>query len=189
MADVRCIAGQAAILSDTGPLCRLAEAGEAQLEAAARYLRPNLKVVIDVHKELRRRATFPEHQRLKRLELLDVPTGEPITITDSGLLARIATILEGRRRLNPAHVAKDRGEVATALVAADLGIPVLMDDGFGKNLAAKEGVEVFTTRDLAIELAASGRLKRLHAHGIHRIVYEKTTREEFDELVDAAAKP
>lgn len=182
------IGRQGAILADAGPFCRLAEAGEAQLEAAARYLRPNVKVVMDVHKELRRRAAFPEHQRLKRLELLDVPAGEPIEITDSGLLARVAAILEGRRRLSPGHADKDRGEVATALVAADLGLPVLMDDGFGKRLANKEGVEVFTTRDLAIELAATGGLKRLHAHGIHRIVYEKTTREEFDELVDAAQR-
>jgi hypothetical protein len=183
---MKCISDLEAILADTGPFCRLAEAGEAQLEAAARYLRPNLQIVIDVHKELQRRAAFPKHSRLKRLELLGVPQEEPITITDKNLLARINTILEGRRLHNPGHERKDRGEVATALVAADLCIPVLMDDGFGKSLAAREGVEVFTTRDLAIELAAGGTLKRLHAHSIHRIVYEGTSREEFDRLVDTA---
>lgn len=81
---------------------------------------------------------------------------------------------------------EDRGEVTTALVAADLRAPVLMDDGFGKRLAAQEGVEVFTTQDLAVELAACGELGSLHAYGIYRIVYQDSTREEFDRLVDAA---
>jgi len=47
-----------------------------------------------------------------------------------------------------------------------------MDDGFGKNFATNEGVQVFTTRDLAVELAAVETLKPLHAWGIYRIVYQ-----------------
>jgi hypothetical protein len=61
-----------------------------------------------------------------------------------------------------------------------------LDDGFGKRLAAQEGVEVFTTQDLAVELASRGVLGSLHAYGIYRIVYKNGTREEFDRLVDAA---
>jgi hypothetical protein len=180
------IAEQDVILAETGPFCRLAEAGEAHLDAAARYLQPNVRVVIDVHKKLRRRSAIPVHARLTRLELLGVPRDEPIPITDKHLLDRIQTILEGRRRHKPAHEHEDRGEITTALVAADLGVPVLMDDGFGKRLAAHEGVEVFTTQDLAVELAAYGVLGALHAYGIYRIVYQDSTREEFDRLVDAA---
>jgi hypothetical protein len=55
-----------------------------------------------------------------------------------------------------------------------------MDDGLGKRLAAQQGVEVFTTQDLAVELAASGVLGSLHAYGIYRIVYQGSTRQEFD---------
>jgi predicted nucleic acid-binding protein len=180
------IAEQDMILADTGPFCRLAEAGEAHLDAAARYLEANVRVVIDVDKELQRRSTVAVHARLTRLKLLGVPREEPITITDNKLLDRIEAILQGRRRHKPGHEREDRGEVTTALVAADLGAPVLMDDGFGKRLAAQEGVEVFTTQDLAVELAACGVLGSLHAYGIYRIVYRDSTREEFDRLVDAA---
>lgn len=178
------IAEQDMVLADTGPFCRLAEAGEAHLEAAAHYLEPNVHVVMDVHKELRRRSMVSVHSRLKRLELLSVPREEPITVTDKHLLARIEAILEGRRRHKPGHEREDRGEVTTALVAADLGVPVLMDDGFGKRLAAQEGVEIFTTQDLAVELAGYGVLGSLHAYGIYRIVYANSTRAEFDRLVD-----
>jgi hypothetical protein len=180
------IGEQDVILADTGPFCRLAEAGEAHLDVAARYLEPNVRIVMDVHKELRRRSTVSVHARLTRLELLGVPREEPITMTDKHLLDRIEAILEGRRRRKPGHEGEDRGEVTTALVAAELGVPVLMDDGFGKRLAAQEGVEVFTTQDLAVELAAHGVLGSLHAYGIYRIVYQNSTREEFDRLVDAA---
>jgi predicted nucleic acid-binding protein len=180
------ITEQDMILADTGPFCRLAEAGEAHLDAAALYLEPNVQVVIDVHKELRRRSTVSVHARLTRLELLGVPREEPITITDKNLLDRVETILEGRRRRKPGHEHEDRGEVTTALVAADLGVPVLMDDGVGKRLAAQEGVEIFTTQDLAVELAASDALGSLHAYGIYRIVYQNSTHQEFDRLVDAA---
>jgi len=180
------IAEQDLILADTGPFCRLAEAGEAHLDAAALYLEPNVQVVIDVHKELRRRSTVSVHARLTRLELLGVPREEPITITDKNLLDRVEAILQGRRRRKPGHEREDRGEVTTALVAADLGVPVLMDDGFGKRLAAQEGVEIFTTQDLAVELAAYDALRSLHAYGLYRIVYQNSNRREFDRLVDAA---
>jgi hypothetical protein len=180
------IAEQDVILADTGPFCRLAEAGEAHLDAALRYLEPNVRVVMDVRRELRRRSAVPVHARLTRLQLLGVPREEPITITDKRLLNRIETILEGRRRRKPGHEGADRGEVTTALVAADLGVPVLMDDGFGKRLAAQENVEIFTTQDLAVELAARGVLGLLHAYGIYRIVYQDSTRDDFDRLVEAA---
>ena len=168
------------ILADTGPFCRLAAAGEGPLEAAAEYLRPNVRIVEDVRKELRRRSRTPLHARLARLALLDVPEGDAVTITDRSVLADIATILDGRRRSKPGHEDEDRGEVSTALAAAALGWPVLMDDGFGKRLAAQRRVAVFTTQDLAIELAATDRLGARFAFGLYRIVYSGATRTEFD---------
>ena len=179
---------QPSVLADTGPLCRLAEAGEVQLDVAAQYLAPALCVVKDVEVELRRRATFPVHARLKRLELLGLPRHEAVTLTDARLLSRVQTILDGRRRRHPDHEDKDRGEVVTALTAGSLGMPVLMDEGWGKRLARSEGVEVFTTEDLAVELAAVGKLKSLHAYAIFRIVYSNADRSAFDQRVaDLAA--
>ncbi|MGA2470981.1 MAG: hypothetical protein ABSG64_09855 [Solirubrobacteraceae bacterium] len=173
------------LLVDTGPLCRLAEAGEVHLDVAVTYLREVLTVVMDVHRELRRRSEQPVHARLKRLEQLGVPRDEPITITDASLLSRIDAIVEGRRRHKPGHENEDRGEVATALVAASRQVPALIDDGFGKRLAESERVEVFTTEDLAVELAAVGALKPIHAWGMYRIVYADAKRAEFEARVAA----
>ena len=58
------IADHAALLVDTGPFCRLAEAGEDHLDIGAGYLKDQIQVVMDVHRELRRRAAMPEHARL-----------------------------------------------------------------------------------------------------------------------------
>lgn len=102
-----------ALLADTGPWCRMAEAGEAHLDAAAEYLRANVNVVEDVRRELRRRARTPEHQRLARLQLLDVPEGEAITITDASVLHEIDRIVytDGTQR---------RFEKLVAALRADL---------------------------------------------------------------------
>lgn len=177
------IADLEVILGDTGPLCRLAEAGEMHLEVAANYLRPNLRVVMDVQRELRRRAKTPVHSRLMWLPLLDVPQQEPITITDKFLLERIEEIVEGRRRRKPGHEDEDRGEVATAMIARAMGVPTLMDDGWGKQLAASNGVRVFTTQDLAVELAATKVLAPRFAFGIYRIVYSDATADDFDRRI------
>ena len=179
------IADHEVVLADTGPFCRLAEAGEDHLDVAAKYLRRNLQVVKDVERELRRRAATSKHARLNRLKLIEVPAREAITITDGRLLADIEEIIEGRRRHKSSHPDEDRGEVATALVAASLGLPVLMDDGFGKSLAAARGVQVFTTQDLAVELAAMRQLGAKRAYGIYRLVYSGATEAGFRRAVDS----
>jgi hypothetical protein len=181
---VKLIGEQEAVLADTGPLCRLAEAGEVQLDVAAEYLAPVLYVVIDVQKEIRRRATKAEHARLTRLAQLDVPRQEALTITDKDILADIEAILARRRIRYPDHEDKDRGELATALAAHSLGMSVLMDDGWGKKMAASRKVDVFTTQDLAVELAALDKLKAIHAYALYRIVYSDASRAEFDQRVE-----
>jgi len=172
------------LLADTGPFCRCAEAGEAHLDIAAEYLRGNVAVVLDVHQELRSRSKMSVHSRLTRLALLGVPASDPIEITDRAVLVELDTILSRRRRTHPGHEREDRGEVATALAAHALGVPVLMDDGFGKLLAARRGVTMYTTQDLAVELAARNVLGRRHALGIFRIVYKGALDEDFDARVD-----
>jgi hypothetical protein len=173
------------VLADTGPFCRIAEAGEAHLDAAAEYLRPNVRIVEDVRKELRRRSKTPRHARLKRLGILEVPEGDAITITDRDVLDEIDLILARRRTLKPGHEQEDLGEVSTVLAAQALGWPVLMDDGWGKSLAGRRSVPAFTTQDLAVEMAATGHAKPLFAFGIYRIVYRHSTREDFEAAVAA----
>jgi hypothetical protein len=178
------IADLEVILGDTGPFCRLAEAGEPHLDIAADYLKPRLQIVMDVQRELRRRAAMPVHARLHRLAQLGVPERDPITITDKYMLERIEEIVEGRRRRKPGHADADRGEVATALVAGAMRVPILMDDGWGKRFAISQGVRVFTTQDLAVELAATQTLTSRFAYGNFRIVYADATRPDFDHRVE-----
>lgn len=173
------------VLADTGPFCRLAEAGEAVFDAATEFLREKVQIVEDVNRELRRRAEAPAHNRLHRLGVLGVPTTEPISITDGALLGRIQEILDGRRLMKPGHPLEDRGEIVTVLVASSEGLPALMDDGFGRRLAASERVEVFTTQDLALELAARELCSPAHAFTLYRRVNSNTAKETFEEVAAA----
>lgn len=187
------IADHEIVLADTGPFCRCAECGEAALLAAADHLRPRLRVVGDVARELRRRRTKPPHLLLKNLDTIPLPDADPVLITDAAMLDDIERILKRKRardlKRNPGaeqvHPDADRGEIATALVAAAQGWPVLMDDGFGKNLARERGVQVFTTQDLAAELRCHNLLGESHARVLHDRVYADTEASAFQFRVSA----
>ena len=116
------LGGQTLLLADTGPFCRFAEAGDKHIDALADFAREHIKIVQDVALELHRLAKL-SHPRLKRLDWIDFPKGEPITITDARLLAQIDDICAGRRRRDPGHFMKDRGEIATILIAKKMGCP------------------------------------------------------------------
>lgn len=165
------IADQPVLLADTGPFCRCAEAGQEQLDAAVDYLRPNTQIVQDVARELARRAATDEHARIASMRWRGFPGAEPITITDARLLAQIDNILVGRRRHSPGHFLEDRGEVATILVAKKLGCAVMIDDRDGRRFAERKGLTVFTTENLAAELAAVDALSEAAAWEIFRRVY------------------
>ncbi len=101
------------------------------------------------------------------------------------VLAQIEDILQGRRRRNPGHFMEDRGEVATILLAKDRGWSVLMDEGWGRRrFAPAKGVEVITTEDLCVEMAAAKALSDDDAFEIFEKVY-KTSRAKFDKRVAA----
>jgi predicted nucleic acid-binding protein len=175
------------LLADTGPFCRFAEGTSQQILALASYLAASVHIAQDVSIELHRRAKTPEHASLKQLQWIDpkFPQYDPIAITDMRVLAQIENILDGRRRRNPGHFMEDRGEVATILIAKDHGWPVLLDDGWGRrSFAPAKGVEVFSTEDLCVEMAATKALSTDDAFEVFEKVY-KTGRAEFDRRVAA----
>ncbi len=175
------------LLADTGPFCRFAEGKSQQILALAAYLDGAVHIVQDVSIELSRRAKTPAHAVLKQLQWIDptFPQHQPIAITDKRVLAQIEDILGGRRQRNPGHFMEDRGEVATILVAKDRDWPVLMDDGWGRrSFAPAKGVEVITTEDLCVEMAAAKALTNDHAFEVFEKVYN-TSRAEFDKRVEA----
>lgn len=178
------IADQPALLADTGPFCRFAEAGDDAIDALVNYLGGSIRITQDVSIELQRLAKtqFP---RLKRFTWQKFPVEDPITITDKRLLDQIENIVQGRRRHNPGHFMEDRGEVATILVAKDLGCPVLIDDRWGREtFAVKKGVATFSTEELAVEMAADGVLSENDAFDVFRRVYN-SDRPTFDQQLAA----
>jgi hypothetical protein len=180
------IADEPLLLADTGPFCRFAEAGDAQVDALAAHLRHNLRITQDVAIELARLAgtKFP---RLKQLAWKEFPGEEPITITDARLLSQIEDIARGRRRHAPGHFLEDRGEIATILVAKQIGCPVLIDERWGKEtFAPRKGVATYSTEDLAVEIARAERLTPDEAFEVYRRVYHGD-RSTFDARLAAAA--
>ena len=66
--------------------------------------------------------------------------------------------------------------MATVLVAKRLQCAVLLDERFGRTFAERKGVTVFTTQDLAAELAVAKALSEPEAWEIFRRVYRNSTR-------------
>lgn len=179
------IAHQPVLLADTGPFCRCAEAGQEHLDTAVEYLKPNTQIVQDVARELARRASTEEHSRIVSMAWRSFPRDAPLTITDKRILDQLDNILSGRRRHRPGHDLEDRGEIATVLVAKALGYAVMMDDTWGRNFAVKKGLVVFTTQDLAAELAAENRLTVDQAWEIYWRVFRGSKRRDLVSRIDA----
>jgi hypothetical protein len=180
------IAAEPLLLADTGPFCRFAEASDRHVDALSAHLRHNLRITQDVAIEIARlaRTTFP---RLKRLQWKEFPAEDPITITDARLLSQIENIVDGRRRHSPGHFLEDRGEIATILVAKQMGCPVLIDERWGKDtFAPRKGVATYSTEDLAIEIVLAGGLTRDQAFDVYRRVY-RNDRASFDARLAEAA--
>jgi hypothetical protein len=173
------------LLADTGPFCRFAEGRHDQLAAMVAYLDDHLWITQDVAIELSRRAKSEQHRQLSTLAWEPkFPRHEPLTITDARLLQQIEDIVAGRLKQRPAHFMKDRGEVATVLLAKERGWPVLLDDQWGRKFAARKEVEVITTEDLCVEMVAAGHLAENHSFEVFRRVY-MTPRADFDGRVAA----
>lgn len=170
------------VLLDTSAFISFAE-GDA-LRELARYVGDRAAIALDVDKELGRlaRGRFPQLQNLERLGW---PTGDPLALPPD-LLADA----EDLRRLNSppgAHEAANRGEIATALLAGRLRIPVVMDDELGKRLCQARGVERLSTAQLAAEMVASGAFEEAAGFAVFEIATpSQVGRSAFDEAVTRA---
>jgi hypothetical protein len=130
-----------------------------------RYLEPDLCIVRDVQNEVHGLGLNDEN--FAAFKLRDhIPSFPPtIEVTDKRLLSTIAILVE-RWRKDDDHERKNRGEIATIVVAAEEGTPVLMDDRKGLAFAKARGVQAFTTQDLCVELAQRRKLKTAVAERI-----------------------
>ena len=141
----------ARVLFDASPLVNLGQCG--LLIPLAGYIGDRGAVTRDVHNEIvRNQSRFRD---LRVLAMLRWPPGEPLDVPPD-LIADVEAI----RTLNTeagANPNKNRGEVATALVAARLGDSlVIMEDRLGKRLCEMRGVPRISTAQLVAEMVAAG---------------------------------
>lgn len=138
------------VLFDASPLVNLGQCG--LLFQLVQYIGERGAVTRDVHNELvRNHDRFPD---LRALAMLRWPPGEPLDVP-TDLIADVEAI----RKLNTeagANPDKNRGEVATAIVAARLGDTlVVMEDRLGKRLCQFRAVPRLSTALLVAELVAA----------------------------------
>lgn len=171
------------VLLDTSPFISFAEGGA--LIPLAQYLGDRAAMVLDVANELRRNAAgrFPQ---LKTLDMLRWPPGDPLSLPPD-LLADA----EALRRLHSpigAHEAADRGEIATALVAARVqGAVVVMDDELGKNLCRMRGIDRLSTAQLAAEMVGAGAFDEDAGYAVFDTATpDHVGKSEFDTAVERA---
>lgn len=142
------------VLFDSSAIITFVEAGE--IVRLSAYIGAKGSITLDVEHELLRlsQTRFPG---LIALERLGWPPGEPLALPPH-LLQEAEDIR--RVELPPGAPAdKDRGEVATALMAQHLGNAVaVMEDDFGKRICARRNIPRMSTALLAAELVAAGAL-------------------------------
>ena len=132
------------VLGDTGPFCRFAETDT--LDALVGYLGDNLIIVRGVEAELNFRADQAEHKALRPLRDQEPPyVGRDAIDLDSKTRDQVNLIAK-RWRQRAAKRGKARGEyanegeIATVFAAHQRDLPVLMDDGEGKDFAHNKGL-------------------------------------------------
>lgn len=139
------------VLLDTSVLVNFAKGGA--LLYLAKYLGERAARALDVEVEVRRLAAsrFPELATLARMSWPPGPAIElpPQLLLDAADLQRIHKSPGGGTREN-------RGEIATALLAAHLrDALVLMDDQLGKQLSRFRGVPHLSSSQLVAEMHAA----------------------------------
>jgi hypothetical protein len=140
------------VLLDASVIVNFADTG--MLIVLAQYLGSRAAITLDVDRELRRLAGS-SRPALATLDRMRWPAGDPLALPPD-LLAEAETL----RKLNAlagTHVAANRGEIATALLATRLaGAIVVMDDALGKRLCQRRGVPRVSSAQLAAEMVAAG---------------------------------
>lgn len=159
------------ILADTGPLIRFAQR-DLQAELAG-HMASSLRVCQDVHNELHFQAKG-ENPKLQTFSWLNpkFPPDEPIRAL--GQVAKNIDRIQERKARQEQQASgamkksdwRNRGEIATVLIAADRGSAVLVDDGFGRDLANARHLRVAGTDDLAAEMVAVSVLSVEHGRAL-----------------------
>jgi hypothetical protein len=151
------------VMLDASPICRFAEHG--LLEPMRRYLGDRARITREVERELQRLSGQQQFPQIREYLCADGTivrsdgkwpqrTGQ----LPSTLRADYVNLLQGKRRFGE-HERAHSGEIATVLMAQHRGADlVVIDDGWGKNLAKSRGLQTMTTARLVLEMVVAGLL-------------------------------
>lgn len=142
--------GAERVLLDSSAFFRFCDGG--QLLGLAGYLGARAFITREVAEELQFNSTRDPYRGLQTLARLRWPSDDHVLDLSPPLQLEVATIVRGLREPGD-HDRKHLGEVATVLIAEELGGElVVMEDGDGKYLAGKRGVPRCSSAMLAAEM-------------------------------------
>lgn len=177
---------QKSLYADTSVFCNVLRAlpGGA-LIAVLDYLDTSIQIVTDVKRELDGLCLgpFPDLSILKTVEMRNEYLRAPAVSLDTDIARDVELIAEHSGKFTPDHdrPRKNWGEVATVLMAARAGSPVLMDDREGRQFAHHRGIAHFTTRDLMVEMSKETALTADDAHAVWKVAESRDcSRADFD---------
>ncbi|MCW2997043.1 MAG: hypothetical protein JWN65_592 [Solirubrobacterales bacterium] len=155
--------GLTCVLADTSVFCNVLRVLPATvLIDLLDYMGAALAIATDVNREMNglSHGPFPGLQGLKAVDLVGEYLRGPALALDTDLVAQVQPIVEhsGIFTSDPDKPHKNWGEVATVLLAARRGVPVLMDDREGRTFAKRRGVQAHPTRRLIVEMYVDGAL-------------------------------
>lgn len=172
------------VLFDTSPLVNLGQTG--LLFQVVGYVGARGAITRDVANEIQRNLQrFPD---LRSLAMLRWPPGEPLDLP-----VRLLADAEGIRKVNAEpgdHPDRNRGEIATALLAHSLGDTLtVMEDRLGKQLCKLRGVPRLSTAQLVAEMVAADAVGEVEGFAaFDHATPEHVGRTEFEAARGRAAK-
>lgn len=148
------------VVVDAGPFFRFGDTG--LLTDFVAYLDGKTRLSREVERELLRNAENDDYAFLRLLGHLSPPL-EVVDLSPQGLEELTDRVSAAR---NPSdHPDEHKGEIATVLVAVELGQAlVLCDDRLGKGLAKQKACPRLSTVQVAAEMVAAGAIS--HQRGI-----------------------
>jgi len=138
------------VLLDASVFFRFCDGG--QLIYLAQYLKGRAYITREVEEELKFNSTRDPYKGLRTLERLGWPADDHVLNLSPELQLEVATVARGLRDPGD-HERKHLGEVATVLMAQELGGEmIILDDGDGKALAVKRKIVRCSSAMLAAEM-------------------------------------
>lgn len=185
------ISSHSLVLADTSLFCRIEETLTWMgLLRLLDHFDERLRIVTDVNRELsgHERGDFPGLRVMRTApmkgQFLRGPA-EPLPADLSVKVGQIAPMLPSAEDSD--NPKKNFGEVATALLAREIGVVAVIDDTDGRAVAHRRNVMTYTTREVAVEMAALGVLTDDDAARLWAKVFKyERERRYFDAAVTAA---